>query len=161
MRTDILRIGLQGIILVGAATLVACAGRQHSIGQSLLARDTVCLHLMWSSEPPRFGDLALPDTIWLVAGGERSDGLGSAPDAWGSVLTRPAQSAEFAALEQWWLARDTLVIETLTPPMDDFVIWAALPDRGAGKWSGGYPGQVNGEVELRHIGCQPSTGPAA
>jgi hypothetical protein len=127
---------------------IACAGKSRApVIRELIGGDTVCIHFDWGGPAPHFGGYPLPDSVNLLP---KADG-----NEWGQVVNRfDSAAGRHATFDGWRVVSDTLIIETLTPPMDDFVLWAPHGALWAGQW--GRTGLVRGEcglVSLEPIRC--------
>jgi hypothetical protein len=134
---------------LGALLLSCSANPEPRVLPDLLARKTVCLALDWGTgPPPDFFGWTAPDTLLLLP--DRGEDLGHADSAGlqGRVALAESQQDRKGGGWIWWTQHDTLVISSMSPTMDDLVVFAARPEgkvpadwRGSGM-AKGKRGQV-------------------
>ena len=150
------RIVLHSLCIATFGVGIACAGKsQRPMVQELIGGGTVCLHFDWGGPAPHFRGYPLPDSVNLLP---KADGK-----EWGQVVNRfdPA-AGRHATFDGWRVVSDTLIIETLTPTMDDFVLWAPHGELRAGQWARtGLVRSERGQVSLEPIRCNDLAEPAA
>ena len=141
------QIALQGLCIATIGVGMGCAGRSQTRPvRELTSGDTVCIHLDWGGPAPHFDGFPLPDSVNLLP---RADG-----EEWGQVVNRfDSAAGRHAIFDGWRLLADTLIIETLTPTMDDFVLWASLGELRAGRWARAGLVRDGGQVTLEPIRC--------
>lgn len=137
---------------------LSCASnRQPDILPDLLAHKPVCLALDWGPGPnPNFFGTTAPDTLLLLPQGEEELRFGEGAGAKGRVEMARSQRDRKGSGWVWWTQHDTLVISSMTPTMDDIVVFAVRPDGSVpADWRGsGMPENERGEVGLRPYMCR-------
>jgi hypothetical protein len=134
---------------LGAVLLSCSANPQPRVLPDLLARKPVCLALDWgTSPPPDFFGWTAPDTLVLLPGSGEDLGHADSAGVEGRVTLAGSQQDRKGGGWIWWTHHDTLVISSMSPTMDDLVVFAVRPEgkvpadwRGSGM-AEGKRGQV-------------------
>lgn len=141
-----------------AFLVLGCAANSGAdIVPYLVARRPVCLSLDWGQEPraTSYARLA-PDTLLLLPGQKERHGLAAKAEVWGNAALAPSQQDREGGGWVWWMAGDTLRMETHTPTMEYLAAWAVHPKGNVlASWAGGGLGPTaQGHVVLRPYKCK-------
>ena len=148
---------------LGALLLSCSPNPEPRVLPDLLARKPVCLALDWGTgPPPDFFGWTAPDTLLLLPAGGEDLGHADSAGVEGRVALAGSQQDRKGGGWIWWTQHDTLVISSMSPTMDDLVVFAVRPEgRVPVDWRGpGLAASEGGRVGLYPYECKGLAEPA-